>query len=812
MSASSIANPYPGLRPFELEDRRFFFGRESQTKALRDKVVSTRLVAVVGRSGCGKSSLVRAGLVHALAQDSEQSGTWQIATFRPQGRPFDGLIDELLRLRSPADAKRRSSASDEAPAKLGDDDAAALRRSRMEAMLRRSSHGLLEAARELAAVAPGKLLIIIDQFEEIFRFEGARREQADEATAFARLLVQTANGETPPIHIVLTMRLDFLGDCARFQGLPELINRGQFLVPNLTRSERRAAIEEPAVLSDRPIAPALTQRLLNDAGDDPDELPVLQHVLMRTWQQKVDPPSPEVGLTAYGLAGGFKDAISSHATEVFQRLSSPDQQVAERLFKAISDLDVRGRAVRRPRKLGEIAAMARSDLPTVVRIVEAFRAPDCCFLTPLERPLDENSLIDITHESLLRRWSKMTGTATQDGWLVQEDKDGKTYRGLLAAAESFQADSSAVLSPKILSQRRAWMKRAQPNAEWAERYGGHFELVEQLLQASQKRVWRRRIWIAAAAILVVGLGLSWGVREAAIEIERLRLTQELARRGAEYEAVLANVNQQNKELEKQLADSQAAIQRTVDSVGARQQQVLESTIRRDQANRVQSDAVVQVPQTDAGRPSTPTDGTSLIGYLWIGSEDAPTLQTVEGSLAKPPAGIVDGQTYTVVPRNIYVRESPPDESYAQGAALAIIKAGTRVEARGTPIAYQRSLGTQYWLRVRVLPQALSTVHFQFATAPRPQAQEVSSALQNKGYVIPGEERTESAKGQHEVRYRDEEDKPAAERLAQDTAQSLKSLGYNNVRPPAVVPLTAVWRNKSPKGVLQLWLDLPARAQ
>ena len=228
MIALSPTQPYPGLRPFDFGDEDYFFGRDAQIRGLRQKLSSSRLIAVVGRSGCGKSSLVRAGLIPLLRaeNDAGEVRSWRIAMFRPQGRPIKELVADLLRLKSEAG--------------LGTTDPGfggyALRESRMDAMLRRDSLGLVEAARELGLPESGGLLIIVDQFEEIFRFEGAQGSDADEATAFVRLLLAAAGTESPRVSIILTMRLDFLGDCARFHGLPEALSEGQFLVPNLEPS------------------------------------------------------------------------------------------------------------------------------------------------------------------------------------------------------------------------------------------------------------------------------------------------------------------------------------------------------------------------------------------------------------------------------------------------------------------------------------------------------------------------------------------------------------------------------------------------
>ena len=134
------------------------------------------------------------------------------------------------------------------------------------------------------------LLVVVDQFEELFRYRqleavgrGGDQRISEEAAAFVNLLLEVKQQETCPIFVVLTMRSDFLGDCAQFPGLAEAINAGQYLVPRMTRDERRAAIEGPVRVGGAEIAPVLLTRLVNDVGDNPDQLSILQHALNRTW-------------------------------------------------------------------------------------------------------------------------------------------------------------------------------------------------------------------------------------------------------------------------------------------------------------------------------------------------------------------------------------------------------------------------------------------------------------------------------------------------------------------------------------------------
>ena len=255
--------PYPGLRPFKRGETDIFFGREEQTDELVDRLSRTRFLSVVGPSGCGKSSLVRAGLLDALETGfmAAAGAGWQVADMRPGGRPMLRLADALLAM----SGRPRY-----------DNDSAFL-----QAALERGPRSLIEYLDDLPLPKGDNLLILVDQFEEIFRFAlGTGQEEAD---TFVALLLAATKQREQPVYVVITMRSDFIGDCARFTGLAEAVNEAQFLTPRLTREQSREAIEGPARVFGGEVEPALVNRLLNDMGTDPDQLPLMQHVLMRMW-------------------------------------------------------------------------------------------------------------------------------------------------------------------------------------------------------------------------------------------------------------------------------------------------------------------------------------------------------------------------------------------------------------------------------------------------------------------------------------------------------------------------------------------------
>lgn len=272
MESKKVVNPFPGLRPFETDEYGLFFGREGQSDALIERLQRSHFLAVVGTSGSGKSSLVRAGLLPALrgGMMAGAGSGWRIAIMRPGNDPIGNLANALA----------EKDVLLEAGGGLPPAEAEAV----IEATLRRGSLGLVDAARQARLQDHEKLLVVVDQFEELFRFRAARSlsSTGDDASAFVKLLLEASEQRELSIFVVPTMRSDFLGDCAQFQGLPEAINDGQYLIPRMTRDERRFAITGPVGVKRCKITEPLVNRLMNDVGDNPDQLPILQHALMRT--------------------------------------------------------------------------------------------------------------------------------------------------------------------------------------------------------------------------------------------------------------------------------------------------------------------------------------------------------------------------------------------------------------------------------------------------------------------------------------------------------------------------------------------------
>jgi len=460
-------NPFPGLRPFESNESHLFFGRAGQSDELLRRLQENRFVAVVGSSGSGKSSLVRAGLLPSLyggVLRSAGSG-WRVAVCRPGGNPMGNLARALNE-----------------PGVLRDEEPDPVVVTVTEAMLRRGALGLIETVAEARLGAKANLLVVVDQFEEIFRFRRTS-EHADEAAAFVKLLLEATSQREVPIFVIITMRSDYLGDCSQFRDLPETINRGQYLIPRMTRDERKLAITGPVAVGGGEITPRLVNRLLNDVGDNPDQLPILQHALMRTWDhwtQNAAPGEP-IDLVHYEATGGMSEALSRHADEAYAELGDEaSRRIAERMFRRLTERGQDNRETRRPTTLAELCAVAEAPEAEVVHTIDTFRGQGRAFLMPPDHTaLGPESIIDISHESLIRGWTRLRG------WVDTETESARMYRRLSETATLHQAGQAGLWHDPDLQLWLEWWKRAGPTEAWARTYDTNFDAASDFLEKSR---------------------------------------------------------------------------------------------------------------------------------------------------------------------------------------------------------------------------------------------------------------------------------------------------------------------------------------
>lgn len=241
----------------------------------------------------------------------------------------------------------------------------------------------------------------------------------------------------------------------------------------MTRDERRDAITGPVAVGGATISPRLLNQLLNDVGDNPDQLPILQHALMRTWdvwKQKANPDAP-IDLEEYEETGTMSQALSQHAEEAFHELDTDrKKEICESLFKALTDRGSDARGIRRPTKLAEICKLANAKPNEVVEVIEVFRMPGRSFLMPPSTiAISEETIIDISHESLMRCWSRLIN------WVEEENQSSEIYLRLCEAANLYELGKGGLWRDPELQLALKWKEEANPNATWASRYNNYFE-------------------------------------------------------------------------------------------------------------------------------------------------------------------------------------------------------------------------------------------------------------------------------------------------------------------------------------------------
>lgn len=468
-----VANPFPGLRPFKIDESHLFFGREGQSDEVLLKMSKSRFVGVIGPSGSGKSSFIYCGVLPILYGGflTDTSPNWEVIVTRPGASPIDNLAESLL---GSSKEYKESEAEDKK-----------IKRTIVSTLLRSSSLGLVEAIQQSRKSEDINYLILVDQFEELFRFrDGSDPNSVNETLGFVNMLMEAVNYEDAPIYVAITMRSDFIGDCAQFPELTRKINDSHYLIPQMTRDQKRRAIEGPVAVGNAKITPRLTQQLLNDLGDNPDQLPILQHALMRTWSYWArfrDYEEEPLDLKHYEAIGTMKEALSMHANEAYDELDEEQQRIAEILFKAITEKRGENFGIRRPTRLSEIASIADVSENDVMAVIEKFREPGRSLITPAHGvPLTGKSMVDISHESLMRIWVRLKN------WVDDEADAVQMYLRLAEAATQYQIGKAGLWRPPDLQLALNWQAKHRPTLVWGQRYNPAFERTMIFLEYSKK--------------------------------------------------------------------------------------------------------------------------------------------------------------------------------------------------------------------------------------------------------------------------------------------------------------------------------------
>lgn len=495
-------NPYVGLRPFDVDESILFFGRNEQTLELLQRLHRHHFVAVVGSSGCGKSSLLRAGLIPRLKAGYlvEDSDHWVIAIMKPGQSPLYNLTEAILQKVNPA-----ANAADIL--------------SVVEKINEEGADAVLDLIMPLRKGKNINFFLLVDQFEELFRFAMDQKavDKKDEAIDFVNIMLELSQQKSTPFYTVITMRSDFIGDCSQFFGLPEAMNKSQYLVPRLNRMELKTVIEGPAKLYGGKLNPSLISRLLNELVKVKDELPLLQHALMRMWDFETNVnKSGELDLEDYKSIGGIEKALSNHADEALEGMSEKELNITKEIFQALTAIDENGRKIRRPVLLSHLKVITGATEEQLLRIINLFIKDRRSFLIINNAGDTGDKIIDISHESLIRQWNACSR------WVDEEGVSASNYLQLAEATKLNKQNKKDFLTGSELQITREWYNKFEPVAAWANRYKEGFDECMDYLNASEAESERiqniekarkknRRFLVGAimGLLLIFAIGAGW---------------------------------------------------------------------------------------------------------------------------------------------------------------------------------------------------------------------------------------------------------------------------------------------------------------
>ncbi len=450
-------NPFPGLRPFKTEETYLFFGREGQIDEALTKLDKNRFIAILGSSGSGKSSLMYCGLIPNLYSGfiGESGSFWQSIVTRPGINPIKNLADSLT---NTYHSKKESDYN--------------LKANINAAILKSSSTGLIEVLQKYKIKENTHILVVIDQFEEIFRYKRLNKKNTVEsANNYIRLFIEGIEQSDLPIYVIITMRSDYIGECSAFPDLTSYINKSQYLIPQMTREDKKNVIRGPILVFDNNISNQLETHILNALDQDEDQLPILQHTLMRTWEywkQGNNSNSP-IDIEHYEQIGELKNALSIHADEAYHSLNKTQQRICQQLFQIITEQEESGRGIRRPTDLKTILEVTGANFEDLCFVIEQFRQKNRVFLMPeLPHELCLDTIIDIPHESLMRVWDRCKN------WVEEELQNKKNYLILCERSIEHRLGRGDYLKPPELEILWEWYLKYKPNKKWAERYNAHF--------------------------------------------------------------------------------------------------------------------------------------------------------------------------------------------------------------------------------------------------------------------------------------------------------------------------------------------------
>ena len=471
----SVVCPYRGLLPFREEDSSFYFGRESYIRQLDETLARNNLVAVVGASGSGKSSLVQSGLVPRLRR-SGRNPVWEIAMMRPGVDPFHALADVILPLIEPQTSGI----------------ALVKKRAELVELMRTRKTPLWDLTSEALRQQRGtdRLLLVVDQWEELYV------ECKDEslATRFIEQIIESTSQSNTALSVVFTIREDFYRHILTNRALLDRLRDARVDLGPMNDSERREAIERPAQMVGLTFESGLVERLLADAGHEPGNLPLLEFALEELWKRQ---ETDRMTHAAYDAFGRLSGALATRAEDVYGSLDESAKEATPSLFRRL--VNAGAKSEEDARRRAEISSLDEPAQRVVRRMADRRLLVTSASMS--ERG-ELAELVEVAHEELLRNWDRLKQ------WVDLDRKFLQWRCRLESSLNLYQRDpESAFLRHNALREARDYFDQRKAELEDRER-----EFVSASLRAERRRVLRTAA-LALVLTLVIGsiIWLAWRV-------------------------------------------------------------------------------------------------------------------------------------------------------------------------------------------------------------------------------------------------------------------------------------------------------------
>ncbi len=465
-------NPYKGLHAFGERDAQDFFGRDSVVAEVVETVADHALVAVVGPSGIGKSSVVRAGVIPALRAGAlPGSREWLVTDMFPGSYPFEELESALLRV------------AVERPPSLAEE-------------LRRDPLGLVRMSKQLLPPYT-PLLLLIDQFEELFTLT------LDEETRalFLEALATLVSDQRSRVRVVLTLRADFFDRPLRYPRFGELLRDGMVAVTAPGEDDLAQAVKRPAEGMGMRFEPGLVSRIVAEVEEQPGALPLLQYALTELFGSRT---SDLMTVPGYRATGGVLGALATRAEELYGQLDRVGREAARQVFLRLVTVQETAEDTRRRVQKRELRALG-VDPQMLDQVLERFG--EYRLLTFDRDPLTRGPTVEVAHEALLTEWGRLRD------WITERREDLLLHRRLAEAVAEWEASSKSaefLLQRGRLDQFESWAAGTDLLLTASER---EFLATGRVEEDRRRRRLTRRRWVIvgvliAALVIIAGVALN----------------------------------------------------------------------------------------------------------------------------------------------------------------------------------------------------------------------------------------------------------------------------------------------------------------